>query len=131
VVAAFFKISCPVCQFAFPFLERLYETYGGDRVSFVAISQDDKRNTKEFCAEFGISFPALLDDEGYSVSNQYGLTNVPTTFLIAPDGTVQVSSVGFAKADLEKISTELGRHLGRPPAAVFGREEGVPEYKPG
>ena len=25
VVAAFFKISCPVCQFAFPFLERIYK----------------------------------------------------------------------------------------------------------
>src|SRR3989442_9019397 len=29
VVAAFFKISCPVCQFTFPFLERLYRRYGG------------------------------------------------------------------------------------------------------
>src|SRR5258708_30542018 len=31
VVAAFFKISCPVCQFTFPFLERLYKRYGGGR----------------------------------------------------------------------------------------------------
>src|SRR5260370_24482209 len=31
VVAAFFKISCPVCQFTFPFLERLYKRYGGCR----------------------------------------------------------------------------------------------------
>src|SRR5258708_8115025 len=30
VVAAFFKISCPVCQFTFPFLERLYKRYGGN-----------------------------------------------------------------------------------------------------
>ena len=28
VVAAFFKISCPVCQYAFPFLERIYKAYG-------------------------------------------------------------------------------------------------------
>src|SRR5437879_8587093 len=54
VVAAFFKISCPVCQFTLPFLERLYETYGDDRVSFVAISQDNKRDTKEFCAEYDL-----------------------------------------------------------------------------
>src|SRR5260370_42328811 len=32
VVAAFFKISCPVCQFTFPFLERLYKRYGGGTV---------------------------------------------------------------------------------------------------
>src|SRR5437879_6982522 len=80
VVTAFFKISCPVCQFTLPFLERLYETYGDDRVSFVGISQDDKRDTKEFCAEYDLSFPTVLDSDGYPVSNQYGLTNVPTVF---------------------------------------------------
>jgi len=131
VVAAFFKISCPVCQFAFPFLERLYESYGGERVSFVGISQDDARDTKEFWIEYGITFPALIDDDGYPVSNQYGLTNVPTVFLIAPDGTVRVSSVGFSKADLEQISSELGKHIGRAPALVFRPDEVVPDYKPG
>jgi peroxiredoxin len=131
VVAAFFKISCPVCQFTLPFLERLYEAYGDDRASFVGISQDDARDTKEFCAEFGLSFPTLLDEDGYPVSNQYGLTNVPTVFLIAPDGKVQVSSVGFVKADLEKISAELGRYRERTPVAVFRPDEVVPDYKPG
>jgi len=131
VVAAFFKITCPVCQFTLPFLQRLYEAYGDDRASFVGISQDDARDTREFCKEFGISLPALLDEDGYPVSNQYGLTNVPTVFLIAPEGKVQVSSVGFSKADLEQISAELARYLGRKPVAVFRPDEVVPDYKPG
>ena len=69
LVAAFFKITCPVCQFTLPFLERLYKAYGDDRASFVGISQDDARDTKEFCAEFGVSFPTLLDEDGYPASN--------------------------------------------------------------
>src|SRR5438034_7575875 len=77
VVAAFFKISCPVCQFAFPFLERLFRRYGEDGVTFVGISQDDARATKEFCKEYGVTFPVLIDESGYPVSNAYGLTNVP------------------------------------------------------
>src|SRR2546425_13372145 len=80
VVAAFFQISCPVCQFTLPFLERLYETYGDDRVSFVGISQDDKRDTKEFCAEYDLSFPPLLDRARYLVRNQCGLPNVRAGF---------------------------------------------------
>jgi peroxiredoxin len=28
VLAAFFKVSCPTCQYAFPFLERIYKSYG-------------------------------------------------------------------------------------------------------
>jgi peroxiredoxin len=131
VVAAFFKITCPVCQFTLPFLERLHETYGDQRVSFWGISQDDARDTKEFCQELGVTFPALLDEDGYPVSNQYGLTSVPTVLLVAPDGKVLVSSVGFSKADLERISSELARLLGRSPAPVFKPDEVVPDYKPG
>jgi peroxiredoxin len=131
VVAAFFKITCPVCQFTFPFLERLHQAHGNDRVTFLGISQDDARDTKEFLAEYGVTFPALVDDDGYPVSNQYGLTTVPTVFLIAPDGKVQVSSMGFSKADLEKISVELGRHLGKPPFQLFHPDEAIPDYKPG
>ncbi len=131
VVAAFFKISCPVCQFTFPFLERLYETYGDSNVTFWGISQDDAANTKEFCAEYGVKFPVLIDGDGYPASNQYSLTNVPTIFLIAADGKVSVSSVGFSKADLEKIATEVARASGKPVQPLFRTGEAVPDYKPG
>ena len=131
VVAAFFKSSCPVSQFTFPFLERLYKAYTSDRTTFWAISQDDAGETREFCAEQGVTFPALLDEDGYPVSNDYGLTNVPTFYLIAADGTVQVDSVGFGKKALEKISAELARFLGKPVAPVFQPDEIVPDTKPG
>ena len=29
VVLAFFKVSCPVCQYAFPFYQRMYEVNRG------------------------------------------------------------------------------------------------------
>jgi peroxiredoxin len=131
LVAAFFKVSCPVCQFTFPFLERLFKAYASDRTTFWAISQDNARDTRDFCAEYGITFPALLDEDGYPASNDYGLTNVPTFYLIAPGGTVQVDSVGFEKQALEKISEELARFLGRPVAPVFEPGEIVPDSKPG
>lgn len=131
VVAAFFKSSCPVSQFTFPFLERLHQAYASDRTTFWAISQDDPEYTREFCAEQGVSFPALVDEDGYPVSNDYGLTNVPTFYLIAPDGTVKVDSVGFGKKALERISEELARFLGRPVAPVFQPDEIVPDTKPG
>jgi peroxiredoxin len=131
VVAAFFKASCPTCQFTFPFLQRLYETYGSDRATFLAISQDDAADTREFCDEYGVGFTALVDEEGYPASNDYGLTNVPTFFLIAPDGTVQVDSVGFGKKALEKIAQELARIQGRAAVPLFKPGEVIPDSKPG
>src|ERR1700732_5415617 len=84
VVAAFFKISGPVCQFTFPFLERLHKRYGENGVTFLGISQDDAQSTKKFAAEYGVIFPMVPDEKGYPVSNAYGLTSVTTIFLIQP-----------------------------------------------
>jgi len=131
VVAAFFKVSCPTCQFAAPFLERLHETYGGEKFTLWGISQDDAADTREFCQELGIEFPALIDDNGYPVSNQYGITNVPSVFLIAPDGKIQESSVGFSKKDLEKIAAAAAKATGTPPASFFKPGEVIPDIKPG
>lgn len=131
VVAAFFKISCPVCQFTFPFLERLYRRYGGDAVTFLGISQDDARSTRDFVRQYGVTFPMALDDKGYPASNAYGLTSVPTIFLIAPYGTVRVSSMGFDKKDLEAIGSELAQRKKMQATALFGPKESVPANKPG
>jgi peroxiredoxin len=131
VLAAFFKVSCPTCQFTFPFLERMYEMFGGENFTFWAISQNDAEDTREFLDRYGVRFPALLDEKGYPASNQYGLTNVPTAFLIAPDGKIQISSVGFSKPDLEKIAAAVARATGKLAAPLFRPGEAVPEYKPG
>ena len=131
VVAAFFKISCPVCQFTFPFLERLYKQYGGDSVTFLGVSQDDARSTKGFAQEYGVTFPMLMDEKGYPVSNAYGLTNVPTVFLIETDGSVKVSSMGFTKSDLEAIAADLAERRKIAKAPLFRPDEKVPAHKPG
>jgi peroxiredoxin len=133
VLAAFFKISCPVCQFTFPFLQRLHERYGSDEVSILGISQDDARGTAGFAKEYGITFPMALDEKEktYPASNAYGLTSVPTVFLIDPEGTVRVSSMGFVKADLEKIGAELAERRKIAPVALFRANESVPANRPG
>jgi len=131
VVAAFYKISCPVCQFTFPYLQRLAERYSGDAATVIGISQDDARGTKEFNREYGVTFPTLLDDAGYPVSNAYGLSMVPTIFLIDPDGKVKVSCMGFDKSDLEKIAAELSQRRQIATAPLFRADEVVPAQKPG
>ncbi|MGH9863927.1 MAG: peroxiredoxin family protein [Candidatus Acidiferrales bacterium] len=131
VLAAFFKVGCPVCQFTFPFLERIYESYGNSKVSFWGVSQDNAHDTKEFLDEYGVKFPTLIDADGYKVSKQYGLTNVPSIFLIEPDGKVHTASVGFAKKDLEAMAAEVAKVSGKTLQALFRNGEKVPEYRPG
>ena len=131
VVVAFYKKGCPVCQFTFPFLERLYKKYASNKVTFVAVSQNDRKGSAEFAQEYGITFPILLDEAGYPASNAYGLTNVPTYFLIDQDATVEVASVGFGKSELESIADALADRQQVPHSPVFRGDESIPAHRPG
>lgn len=132
VLAAFFKVSCPVCQYTFPFLERIHKAYGDKRITIVGISQNDQRDTWAFLKEYGITFRTLLDDpSGYAVSNAYGLTNVPTLFLIGQNGTIEISSVGWVKQEVEEIHRKLGAGQQTPLPPIFQPGEDVRDFQAG
>ena len=132
VIAVFFKISCPVCQYALPFIERIYKSQGNKKVTILGISQNDKRDTELFMKEYGVTFPVLLDDtKTYPVSNAYGITNVPTTFVISPDGNIEVSSVSWAKKEIDEINHLAAEANGSSPTPVFSANEQVAEFRAG
>jgi peroxiredoxin len=132
VVLAFFKVSCPTCQYAFPFLQRLYKAYQDKGVRLVGVSQNDATEAAAFAKEFGVKFPILLEDiRSYPVSNAFGLTNVPTIFWIAQDGEIEVSSVGWVKADFEQINRKMAEMGKTAPAAMFQPGEEVRDFRAG
>jgi peroxiredoxin len=132
VLAVFFKISCPVCQYALPFIERLYNAYGNEKIAIVGISQNDKKASAAFTREYGITFPILLDDGNtYPVSNAYGLTNVPTVFWIAQDGNIELSSVGWSREDVEEMNRKVSSTTGENAARIFRPDEDVPAFRAG
>jgi len=121
VLLAFYKVSCPVCQLALPFLERLR----GGGIQVVPVSQDDADAAAEFDAEFGTR-TAFLDNEdsGFVLSNAFGITNVPSMFLVEPGGAITWNSTGFFKRDLEDLAGRAGK-------PIFLPGEKVPEAKSG
>lgn len=132
VVTAFFKVSCPVCQYAFPFLDRIYKTHGGKNVTFVGISQNDKKDTAAFIKQYGVTFPVLLDDtKTYPVSNAYGLTNVPSVFWIAEDGRIEISSVGWSRHDIEEISRKAAAANHDAVTPLFRSDEKIADFRAG
>ena len=132
VIAAFFKISCPTCQYAFPFLQRLYEAHGAKHVTIVGISQNEKKDTTAFIKQYGVTFPILLEDtHSYPVSNAYGLTNVPSIFWIAEDGEIEVSSVGWIRKDIEELNQRAASASGDGNASLFQPGEPVADFRAG
>ncbi len=120
VLLAFFKIACPTCQLTMPFLERLAGV-----TQVVAISQDDRVGTDQFRKRFQVAMPAMLDaGPAYLASNLYGIRNVPSLFLVEPDGSISVAVTGFSKTHLEQLGERFG-------VSVFHAGEDIPVFRPG
>ena len=123
VLLVFFKVTCPVCQLATPFLERLHAS---GTISICGISQNDAVDTREFNTYYGVNFGTLLDSEetDFAASNAYGISSVPSMFLVESDGTISRVIEGWSKMDMEALGAAAGMTLFRP-------EDSVPVWKPG
>ena len=125
VLLAFFKISCPTCQLAFPFLQRLNDGIPPGALQIVPVSQDNRAGTTQFQQRFGISIPVELDPApAYTASHLYGIRTVPSLFLIEPDGVISMAFNGFSKQHLESLGERFG-------TAIFQPGENVPVFRPG
>jgi peroxiredoxin len=118
----FYKVSCPTCQLALPYLQRLQ----GGPFQVFAINQNDAEQVCEFNAAFDVELPTLIDhaSHGYPVSNAFAITHVPSLFLVEPDRTISWSWIGFHKEKFQELAARAGR-------AIFREDERVPESKSG
>jgi peroxiredoxin len=120
---AFYKVSCPVCQLTLPYLDRIQAS---GRLPIYAISQDDAADSANFNRRFSVNLPTLLDheDKGFPVSNAFGISTVPTMFLVGPDGSVTHVIEGWNKKEVEKLGTQAGVN-------PFREGDSVPDFKAG
>jgi peroxiredoxin len=128
-VLIFYKFSCPVCQFALPYLQRIYDAYG-DAFYFVAIAQDGPDKTAVFRKEYGITIPTLMDLPPYSVSNKYGVESVPSIIFADASREIRASFDGFVKQEILNLADALAERSSRPQLDLFANEA-VPELRPG
>jgi peroxiredoxin len=107
VLLAFFKISCPVCQLTLPFLERIHSP---GNLAVYGVSQNGETDTREFARQYGLTFPMLLDLESgkYIASDAYGISTVPTLFLIERDGRISRAIEGWQKKEIEALGEKAG-----------------------
>jgi len=114
VLLDFWATWCAPCRVAMPRWAELAERYAEFGVQMVAVSQDDPRSQPKilpYMRSQGFDFPALLDGEK-QVGRKYRVSSVPTTFLIAPDGTIVSHHVGYREGDERTVEAILREVLG-------------------
>ena len=124
---ALFKVSCPTCQYTLPFLERLHRALPSAQI--VGISQDSPADTQSFAKEFDITFPILMDNDGYKISRAFGIMTVPSIFVVDGDQTISFVSEGWIKDEFESLAAMIAAPAH--PPAVFNPGESVHQFKAG
>jgi cytochrome c biogenesis protein CcmG/thiol:disulfide interchange protein DsbE len=115
VVVNFFDPECVPCVeehpelVAFDDAERGRGSDGAELVTVVF--RDDRDGVAEFFADKGGQWPVVYDDDG-SIATAFGVTLVPETWVIDPNGLVRWRTISTVSAEqLESLIDELG---GRP-----------------
>lgn len=109
VILNFWATWCPPCRKEMPAFEAASEAYG-DRLTIIGINHtaaDDPDLVTDFMAEYGITFPVLLDELGLVVKI-YGVVGLPTTVFIDHNGIINEIITGPVDKDLiDQKMTEL------------------------
>jgi len=126
----FFKTTCGTCDTAFPYVNRLRETYP-EGWRLWAIAQDSPREAAQYARSQGITYPILIDAPDYSVSRLYDPAATPSLFLNNAIGRTVFATHGFAKDDMNELAVLVAQLVGAEPVIIAPENDGRPAFKPG
>lgn len=95
VLLNFWATWCPPCRTEIPSLEALYQAYHDQGLEILAVASDRQgaQVVVPFVTQYRLSFPVLLDPSG-TVTRLYGVTSLPTMYLLDRDGHLVRVTVG-------------------------------------
>ena len=107
-VIHFFATWCAYCPKEVAALGSLVRKYGDKGLIACSVDVGESRNeVASFAKEQRVSYPLLLDPSS-SAAHQYGVTGIPTTYILDRSGVVRFKILGEITADgLEKILRSL------------------------
>lgn len=89
IMLNFWATWCTPCRSEMPAMERVWQNYRDQGLVILAINlQETPDRVMGFVEEFGLTFPVLLDRNGF-VFSDYQVQLYPTTFFIGKDGVIQ------------------------------------------
>jgi thiol-disulfide isomerase/thioredoxin len=91
VLVDFWATWCPPCRGEVPNVLAAYKEYHDKGFEIVGISLDqDKNALLSFTKEKGMVWPQAFDGKGWdsSISSGFGITEIPTMWLVGKDGRV-------------------------------------------
>lgn len=128
VLLEFWRIGCPHCEQAAPFLNELYKQYKSKGLKMVTIHtpgspapenpENNWTTVRETIKKWGITYPVAYDTGGQLFQKVYGGDHYPATILLGREGKVRFVGTGLDRPDQKQ---ELISHIEKLLAAKPGQ----------
>lgn len=111
VFVNFWATWCEPCREEMPSMEALHRSMSDKPFQMLTIlSSDSAANAEMMVKISGTTFPVLPDTEG-TVSSDYGLTGVPETYIIDPQGILREKFLGPRPWDSQGALDMLKKYM--------------------
>lgn len=111
VLVDFWSSWCASCRQSLPYFDTLRTQLQGEAFEIFAVNLDDEASEAlEFLNAYPVSYP-IVWDEAQASPEAYGITRMPTSFLIDQTGVVRAIYVEFKKSDIADFEQDIRRLL--------------------
>lgn len=109
----FWASWCKPCRHSFPFMNELQERYARQGLVVIAVNLDDEqKNAEQFLEKYPATFVIAYDKIG-ATPKLYGLTVMPSSWIIDKQGNIIRQDIGFKEADQEIIEKTIRQELAK------------------
>lgn len=113
ILVDFWATWCGPCIAELPNVIKAYEKYHDQGFEIIGISLDkaeDKAKLENFIKEKNMPWPQHFDGQGWAneIAKKYGISSIPATFLIGPDGKVVATNLRG-----EALEKEVAKHVSK------------------
>jgi len=110
VLLNFWATWCPPCREEIPDLKQIQQEFANRGFTVVGLSVDrEARKVQNFLEGTPLNYPVGI--VGPSISQAYGVSSIPATFLIDQSGKVVFQTVGYSPSEMNRIRDRINELL--------------------
>jgi peroxiredoxin len=117
----FFRIGCPHCEEAVPFLEQTLSEMAPRQLKMIGFQSPgyledpanpelDWKTVQKWVKSHGVKYPVAFDTN-HQVKDQYGIEYYPMMLIVDRNGNVVHVQTGFDEAKAQQLTTALRKAL--------------------